>query len=106
MAMSFINLYTFPSFIPIPQLYAHVIGRCKHEGLRRVDDDSANVVGMCFKRRDLFGRVIVVHPDLEIVGAAYYPVLAGNEAPGSDRDIGELEGFDNGLLIFSVLLTH
>lgn len=62
-----------------------------------MDNDGANVVGMCFKRRDLFGRIVVVYPDLEIVGAAYYPVLASNKAPGPDRDIGELEGFDNGL---------
>lgn len=105
MAMSFVNLYTFPSFIPIPQLYAHVIRGRKNEGLRRVDDDGANIVRMCFERRDLFGRIIVVHPDLEIVGAAYYPILAGNEAPGPDRDIGELEGFDNGLSFFSVLCS-
>lgn len=109
MAMSFVNLYTFPSFIPIPQLYAHVIRGRKNEGLRRVDDDGANVVRMCFKGRDLFGRIIVVHPDLKIVGAANYPILTGNEAPGPDRDIGELESFDNGLSLLSVfcsLITH
>ena len=67
-----------------------------------MDDDGADVVRMCFERCDLFRRIVIVHPDLEIIGAADYPILAGNEAPSSDRDIGELEGFDNGLSFFLV----
>lgn len=105
MAMSLVNLYTFPSFIPIPQLYAHVIGGRKNEGLRRVDDDRANVIRVGLERCDLFGSVVIVNPDLEIVGAAYYPILAGNKAPSSNRDIGELKGFDNSLLFFLVSCT-
>jgi len=34
---------------------------------------------------------------LKVIAAADDPVLAGNEAAGSYRDIGELEGLDDGL---------
>lgn len=65
--------------------------------MRGVDNDGADVVRVGFERRNFLGRVVVVYPQLEIIGATNNPILSGNEAPGSDRDIGEFKGFDNGL---------
>lgn len=62
-----------------------------------MDDNGADVVRVGFELGDLFRGVVVVDSDLEIVGPADDPILASNEAAGSDGDISELEGFDDGL---------
>ena len=90
-AVPLVYLHTFPPFIPIPKFYAHVIGGREDEGLRRVDNDSANVVGMRFEGCDFFGGIVVVDSNLKVVGATYYPVLARNETSGSDRNVCKLE---------------
>lgn len=96
-AMTFVNLDAFPFFVPIPELYRHVIRGRENERLCGVNDDGANVVGVGFELGDLLGGVVVVDSDLEIVGPADNPVLASNETASSYGDIGKLEGFDNGL---------
>jgi hypothetical protein len=50
-----------------------------------------------FKGRDLFGGVVVVDTKLEVIRTADNPVLPRNESTGTDRDISELECFDDGL---------
>lgn len=60
-------------------------------------NESTNVIGVGFKRSDLLGGVIVVDAQLEIIAAANDPVLPGNEATSANRDVGELESFDDGL---------
>lgn len=67
MAVALENLYTFPSFIPIPQLYCHVIRRREDEGLRWMYDDSSDVVWVRFEGGDFLGSVIVVDSELEII---------------------------------------
>ena len=62
-----------------------------------MDDERANVVRVRLERRDLFRGVVVVDAELEVVGTAGDSVLAGNEAPCPEGDIGEFECFDNGL---------
>lgn len=95
--MAFVNLYTFPPLIPIPKLDAHVIGGGQDERLRGMDDDSADVVGMGFEGGNFFRGIVVVDANLEVIGAAYYPILAGHEAASSDGYIGKLERFDDRL---------
>ena len=93
--MTLENLDALPAFLPVEQLNGHVIGGGENEGLGRVNGDGSDVVGVGLEGGDLLGGVIVVDTELEVVGAADDPVLSGNEAAGSDRDIGQLEGFDD-----------
>ena len=57
----------------------------------------ADIVGVCFEGGDFLAGVVVVDAELEVIAAADDPVLAGDEAAGADGDVGELEGFDDGL---------
>lgn len=59
--------------------------------------DRADVIGVRLERCDLLACVVVVDPHLEIIAAAYNPVLARNEATCSYGDIGEFEGLDDRL---------
>jgi hypothetical protein len=59
--------------------------------------DSANVIWVCLERCDLLARVVVVDPQLEVIAAAYNPVLARNEATCSYGNIGEFECLDDRL---------
>ena len=81
----------------------------------RMDDNGADIIGMGLKRGDLLARVVVVDADLagshrsapatrlmhsvraaiQIIRPADNPVLPGDEAAGTDRHIGELEGLDD-----------
>ena len=63
-----------------------------------MNDNGTDIVGVSLERSDLFRSIVVVDADLEIVGAADNPILAGDKPPRSDRDIGELEGFDDSLM--------
>lgn len=58
-------------------------------------DNGADVVRVSFEGGDLFGGIVIVDSDLEIIGAADDPILAGDEAASSYGDIGELEGLDD-----------
>lgn len=60
-----------------------------------MNSNGADVVGMRLKGGDLFGRVVVVDSQLEVIGTAHNPVLSCDEATGANRDIGELEGLDD-----------
>lgn len=97
MTVALEDLNAFPASLPIPELDCHVIGCGQNERLSGVDDDRSNVVGMSLERRDLLGRIVVVNTELEVVRTANNPVFAGNEASSSYGDIGEFEGFNNGL---------
>lgn len=68
-----------------------------------MDDDRANVVGVCFEGGDLLGRVVVIYAQLKVIATANDPVLARNEATSSDGYIGEFKGLDNGLYRASAL---
>ena len=65
---------------------------------------TSDVVRVCLKGRDLFMRVIVEDPELEVVGACDKPVLAGNEANAADRHLRDLERLDQcaGVMIIDV----
>ena len=52
---------------------------------------------MGLKGCDLFGGIVVVDTELEVIRTADDPVLASNEATSSHRNIGEFEGFNDGL---------
>ena len=97
MAVALEDLNAFPALLPIPELDRHVIGRGKDKRLSGVDDNRSNVVGMGLKGCDLFGGIVVVDTKLEVIRAANDPVLAGNEATSSHRNIGEFEGFNDSL---------
>ena len=59
--------------------------------------DRTDVVRVRLKGCDLLACVVVVDAQLEVIAAAYNPVLARNEAACSDRNIGELEGLNDRL---------
>jgi len=65
--MPFEYLHTFPTFVPVPQLYGHVIGGSEDEGLGGMYDYRTDVVGVCFEGGYLLGGVVVVDSQLEIV---------------------------------------
>lgn len=88
-------LHALPALLPIPQLDGHVIRGSQHEGLRRVNGNGADVVGMRLERGDLFGRVVVVDSHLEVIGTANNPVLPCDEPAGTNGDIGEFESLDD-----------
>ncbi len=62
-----------------------------------MDDNASNVVWMRFEGGDLLGGVVVVDSQLKVIRATYDPILTSDETASADRDICELEGFDNGL---------
>lgn len=62
-----------------------------------MDNNCANVVGVGFKGGDLLRGVIVVNADLEVIRATDDPILAGDEAPCTNRYICKFERFDYGL---------
>jgi len=64
-----------------------------------MDGNRPDIVRVCFEGCDLLGGIVVVDAQLEVVRTADDPVLAGNETTGSDRDIGELERFNNRLRV-------
>lgn len=98
MAVALEYLNTFPTFFPVPELNCHVIGSGQDERLGGMNSNRSNVIGMSLEGRDLFGGIIVVDTELEVIRTANNPVLAGNETTGSHGDISELEGFNNGLV--------
>lgn len=57
--------------------------------------NGSNVVRMCLEARDFLGRVVIVDPNLKVIGTTHNPVLAGNEPTRTNRNIGKLECFDN-----------
>ena len=97
MTVSLKHLHALPLPFPIPQLDGHVIAGGQHERLGGVDGDGADVVRVGFEGGDFLGGVVVVDAQLEVVGAADDPVLAGDEAAGAHGHVGELEGLDDGL---------
>lgn len=68
-----------------------------------MNDNGTDVIRVSFEGGDLLRSIVVVDTDLEIIGTAHNPVLAGNEAACSYGDIGELEGFDNCLAASKLL---
>ena len=97
MAVSLEDLHTLPAPLPIPKLDCHVITGRQHEGLSWVYHNRADVIGVRLEGCDLLARVVVVDPQLEVIAAAYNPVLARNEAASSYGDIGEFECLDDRL---------
>lgn len=63
-----------------------------------MDGNGTNVVRVSFEGGDLLGGVIVIDAELEVVRAADNPVLARDESTGTDRNIGKLKCFDDGLI--------
>ena len=59
--------------------------------------DRADVIGVRLERCDLLACVVVVDPQLEVIAAAYNPVLARNEAACSYGNIGEFKGLNDRL---------
>lgn len=62
-----------------------------------MDHDRADVIWVCLEGCDLLARVVVVDAQLEVIAAAYNPVLARNEAASSYGDVGKFECLDDGL---------
>lgn len=62
-----------------------------------MNDYSSDIVRMSFEGGDFLRSVVIVYTDLEIIGTANDPVLAGDESAGSHRDVGEFKGLDNSL---------
>lgn len=60
-----------------------------------MDDNGSDIIWVGLERGDLFRSVVVVDSQLEIVRAAYDPVLPGDEAPCSYGYICEFEGLDD-----------
>lgn len=62
-----------------------------------MDHYGPNVIWVRLKGCNLFGGIVIVHSDVEIVGTANDPILAGNESSGSHRNIGEFKSLDDRL---------
>lgn len=60
---------------------------------------------MRFEGGNLLGGIVVVDAELEVIRTTDNPVLAGDETTGSHRDIGKLEGFNDGLVNLTVSYT-
>ena len=67
MTVALKNLYAFPSFIPIPELYCHVVRCGEDEGLRWMYNNGTDVVWVGFEGGDFLGSVIVVDSELEVI---------------------------------------
>jgi hypothetical protein len=52
---------------------------------------------VCFEGGDLFGGIVVVDTELEVIRTANNPVLPRNESTGTNGDIGEFKRLDDGL---------
>ena len=97
MVMAIENLSAYPTLLPVPQSYSHIITGSQHVGLSGVNGNRTNIVRVCFEGCNLFGGVVVVDTELEVIWTADNPVLPRDESTGTDRDIGKLECFDDGL---------
>ena len=97
-------LNTPPLLVPIPCLDCHVIASRQDDARRRVDCQASDVVRVRFKGRNLFVRVVVEDPKLEVITTGDEPVLAGNEANATDRDLSDLERLDQraGIVVIDV----
>lgn len=60
-----------------------------------MDHNSTNVIRVSLECCDLLGCVVIIDAKVEVIGAAYNPVLPSDEAASANRDICEFEGFDN-----------
>ena len=98
-AVALEHLDALPALLPIPELNCHVIRCGEDEGLRGVNGDGSDVVGMRLEGGDLLGGVVVVDTHLEVIGATDNPVLPRDEATGADGNVGKLECLDD-LLCF------
>ena len=97
MIMPLKNLHAFPFLFPVEHFDRYVVRGGQGKGLGKVDDEGPNVVGRGFERGDLSRRVVIVDAELKVVGIAGDPFLAGDEVSCPNRDVGELEGFDDSL---------
>ena len=93
------HLHALPPPVPIPQFDRHVIAGGEHERLGGVDGDGADVVRVGLEGGDFLAGVVVVDAELEVIAAADDPILAAHEAAGAHGDVGQLEGFDDGLAV-------
>lgn len=91
------RLHTLPAFIPIPQFDSHIIAGGEHKRLCGVHNDGTDIIWVSFECGDFFRGIVVEDPQMEVVRANHEPVLAGNEATSANGNIGNLEGFDEGL---------
>lgn len=53
-AVALEDLHALPALLPIPKLDGHVIGGSQNKGLRRVDSNGTDVVGVGLEGGDLF----------------------------------------------------
>lgn len=60
-----------------------------------MDDDGADVVWVSFERGNLFGGVVIVYSQLEVVGTADNPILTGDKATRPYWDICKFERLDD-----------
>ena len=71
-----------------------------------MNDDSPNVVRVCFKGRNLFRRVVVVDSQFEVIGTTDDPVPSSDKSTRPDRDIGQLKRLDDCLVWCQPSLSH
>ncbi|KAH3678848.1 hypothetical protein OGATHE_000117 [Ogataea polymorpha] len=95
MLVSFKNLLQFPIIVPIPKLDSVIVRRSQNVRSSGVDCNGPNVVRMSFKLSNAFTSIIVVNSNLKIVRTNDNPIFAGDEFPCSNRDIGNINCFDD-----------
>lgn len=66
-AVTLKDLNTLPTLLPVPQSHGHVITCGQNVGLGGVNCNGTNVVRVCFEGCDLFGGVVVVDAELEVI---------------------------------------
>ena len=92
--MSFKDLRTIKSTVPVPQLDAHIVGGGQDVWKRRMDLQATNVIGMGFKLLDLFHGVVVEHTQSHVGGGGQEPLFAGDEFRTSHGELGNFKGLD------------
>ncbi len=73
------DLSTSPAFVPIPELYEHVIRWRKHIWKCGMNRYTADVVSVSLKLLYFIHGVVIVYPDKHIIWTSHDPLLARYE---------------------------
>ncbi len=73
------DLSTIPAFVPIPELYEHVIRWWKHIWKCGMNRYTADVVSVSLKLLYFIHGVVIVYPDKHIIWTSHDPLLARYE---------------------------
>ncbi len=79
MGVPFKDLSASPAFVPIPELYKHVIWWGKHIWKCRVNWYTTDIICVSLKLLHFVHCVVIVHPDEHVIWTGHNPLLARYE---------------------------